>query len=89
VPTVAEAGLPGFEATGWYGVLAPAGTPQPIVMRLSNEISKALESREVRERLAADGLEFAPSSPKIFADYIRHEIVKWAKVVQYAGMKLD
>lgn len=89
VPTVAEAGLPGFEATGWYGVLAPAGTPQAIVMRLSQEISRAMESRDVRERLAAEGLEFAPSSPKMFAAYIREEIGKWAKVVRFAGMKVD
>ena len=89
VPTVAESGLPGFEATGWYGVLAPAGTPKAIVMKLSGEISKAVESRDVRDRLVAEGLEFAPSSPQIFAAYIKQEIVKWAKVVQFAGMKLD
>ena len=58
-------------------------------MKLSGEISKAVESRDVRDRLVAEGIEFAPSSPQIFAAYIKQEIVKWAKVVQFAGMKLD
>jgi tripartite-type tricarboxylate transporter receptor subunit TctC len=89
VPTVAEAGVPGFEATGWYGVLAPAGTPQPVVTRLHAEIAKALDAKTVRDQLAAEGLDLVSSSSSAFAAYIREEITKWAKVVRFANMKLD
>ncbi len=89
LPTVTEAGVPGFEATGWYGVLAPAGTPKPIVNKLYKEIIKALDSREVKDRLAAEGLEITSGSPEQFTAYIKTEIMKWAKVVKFAGMRLD
>ena len=89
VPTVAEAGVPGYEATGWYGVLAPAGTPQTVVNRLHTEIAKALDNKSVRDQIAAEGLDLAQSSPTAFAAYIREEITKWTKVVHFANMKLD
>ena len=89
VQTVAEAGVPGFEATGWYGILAPAGISPPIVMRLHAELAKALEAKSVRDQLANEGLELAASSPSAFAALIREEISKWAKVVRFANMKLD
>jgi tripartite-type tricarboxylate transporter receptor subunit TctC len=89
VPTVAEAGLPDFEVTTWYGVLAPAGTPRPIVARLNAEIVKAMKSPEMNARLAAMATEPVTSTPEGFSDLIRREIVKWGKVVRAAGLKAD
>jgi tripartite-type tricarboxylate transporter receptor subunit TctC len=87
VPTLAEAGVPGYDSTQWYGVLAPAGTPRPIVTRLHGEIVRALRAPDVRERLAADGAEPVGSSPEEFAAFIRAEIAKWAKVAKAAGIQ--
>jgi tripartite-type tricarboxylate transporter receptor subunit TctC len=86
VPTMAEAGVPGYESVQWYGVLAPAGTPREIVQRLYAEIAKALHAGEVRERLAADGAEPVGSTPEEFAAFIRAEIAKWSKVAKAAGI---
>lgn len=88
-PTIAESGLAGFEATGWYGVLAPAGTASQIVNKLYKELVQALESRGVKDRLATEGLESVGSTPKEFAATIEAEVAKWAKVVKFAGMKID
>jgi len=87
VPTLAEAGVPGYESVQWYGVLAPAGTPRDIVARLHTEIAKSLRSGDVRERLAADGAEPVGSTPQEFAAFIRAEIDKWAKVAKAAGIQ--
>jgi tripartite-type tricarboxylate transporter receptor subunit TctC len=89
VPTVAEAGMPGYEASTWYGVLAPAGTPGPIVQQLSVETARALKANEVRSPLLAQGLEVVGSTPEQFAAHIRAEMVKWAKVIKATGMKAD
>jgi len=88
LPTVAEAGLPGYEATTWYGVLAPAKTPRLIVNRLSTEVAKALAMPEVKSRLDDQGLDIVVNSPDEFRAYIQSEIVKWRKVIQAAGIKL-
>ena len=82
-PTVAES-IPGFEVSGWYGILAPAGTPAPVVARLNAEIVAILRSVDLKERLAADGSEAVGSTPQEFADHLRREIAKWAKVVKAA-----
>jgi tripartite-type tricarboxylate transporter receptor subunit TctC len=87
VPTVAESLLPGFEATAWYGVLAPAGTPKPIVTRLHSEFAKALAAPDVRQRLDNLGYDIVASKPEDFAAYIKTEIAKWAKVVKASGAK--
>jgi tripartite-type tricarboxylate transporter receptor subunit TctC len=87
VPTVAESGLPGYDSTQWYGVLAPAGTSRAIVARLHDEIVRALREPEVRQRLAADGAEPVGSSPEEFAAFIKSEIDKWAKVASAAGIR--
>ncbi|HEY6864495.1 MAG TPA: tripartite tricarboxylate transporter substrate binding protein [Burkholderiales bacterium] len=87
VPTIAEAGVPGYESVQWYGVLAPAGTPREIVQRLYTEIAKSLRAGDVRERLAADGAEPVGSTPEQFAAFIRAEIDKWAKLAKAAGIK--
>jgi tripartite-type tricarboxylate transporter receptor subunit TctC len=87
VPTVAEAGLPGYDSTQWYGVLAPAGTQREIVARLHDAIVHALRDEEVGRRLAADGAEPVGNRPEEFAAFIKSESEKWAKVAQAAGIK--
>jgi tripartite-type tricarboxylate transporter receptor subunit TctC len=89
VPTAAEAGMPAFEVTTWYGVLAPAGTPRAIVGRLNQELVKIMHSSELRAPLAASGTEALTSTPEEFAAYIRQEIAKWGEVVRKANLKAD
>jgi tripartite-type tricarboxylate transporter receptor subunit TctC len=89
VPTVAEAGLPGYDSTGWFGVVAPAGTPDTIVERLNAEITAALNDPAVVAAMRAQGVEPAPSSTSAFGAYIRSETAKWAGVVRKANIKLD
>ena len=89
VPTVAEAGLPNFEVTTWYGILAPAGTPKAIVTRLNAELVKAMHAPDLKERLEAMATDPATSTPEEFADYIKREIAKWGEVVRQAGLKAD
>jgi tripartite-type tricarboxylate transporter receptor subunit TctC len=89
VPTVAEAGLPDFEVTTWYGVLAPAGTPRPVVARLNGELVKILYSPDMRDKLNAMGTDPVTSTPEEFAAYLRQETAKWANVVLKAGLKAD
>ena len=86
IPTIAEAGLAGYESSQWYGVLAPAGTPREIVARLNVEIVRALRLPDVKQRLAADGAEPVGSSPEEFAAFIKSEIEKWARVAKAAGI---
>lgn len=90
VPTVAEAGnLPGFEASSWFGLLAPAGTPPDIVSRLQQETAKALGSPAVKERLLAQGAIPGGNTPAEFASLIDAEITKWAAVVKVSGARVD
>lgn len=89
VPTFAEAGLPGYEAIGWFGVVMPAGTPPDIVGRMNAELVAALKRQEIRERVIAAGAEPSPSTPEEFGALIRSEILKWAEVVKASGAKLD
>ena len=89
VPTMIESGLPGFEATSWYSVVAPAGTPKAIVDRLNAEIVKALNTPEMRQRLADDGAEVESSTPAELARFVHAEIAKWAKAVKDSGARVD
>jgi tripartite-type tricarboxylate transporter receptor subunit TctC len=89
VPTIAEGGVPGFAFSVWIGVLAPAGTPKPIIDRLHQEIVKIVSSPEVRERFAKQGVEVAPQTPEQFNAYLRSEVERWGKVVKDAGIKAD
>ena len=79
--------MPGYEATQWFGVLAPAGTPRAIIDRLHQEIVRALRSPDVRERLIADGTDVVGNTPEEFAAYIKSETDKWTKVIKAAGIK--
>jgi tripartite-type tricarboxylate transporter receptor subunit TctC len=87
IPTVAEAGLPGYESVQWYGMLAPARTPRDIVNRLYTEASGVLKQPEIKARLASDGADTVGSSPDEFTRYIQSELVKWAKVAREAGIQ--
>jgi len=89
VPTFAESGLPDYEATGWFGVVMPVGTPAAIVGRMNSELGAALKRGEIRERVLAAGAEPSPSTPEEFGALIRSEIVKWAEVVKASGAKPD
>jgi tripartite-type tricarboxylate transporter receptor subunit TctC len=89
VPTFEEAGLPGYEAIGWFGAVAPAGTPAEIINKLNSEIRDALSALDVRERALAAGAEPFPTSPQEFAAMIREETKKWGNVVKAAHIKLQ
>jgi tripartite-type tricarboxylate transporter receptor subunit TctC len=89
LPTVAEAGLPGYEASAWFGIAAPAATPREIVSKLNAAIARGLQSNETRERLSGQGAEPVGGSPEQFAEHIRTELAKWAKVVKASGARVD
>jgi tripartite-type tricarboxylate transporter receptor subunit TctC len=89
IPTIAESGLPGFEAPAWNGVLVPAGTPAPIIAQLHGEIVNALKLPEVLERIRSLGFEPVGSSPQEFGNFIKSELAKWSKVAREAGAKAE
>jgi tripartite-type tricarboxylate transporter receptor subunit TctC len=89
VPTIAESGYRGFEASTWYGLLAPAGTPMTVVARLNVEVNRLLKTAEVRERLAAEGGEVLGGSPEQFASFLKAEHVKWGRVVRESGARAE
>jgi tripartite-type tricarboxylate transporter receptor subunit TctC len=89
VPTLNEAGVKGYEAALWTGILAPAGTPAPIINRLNAEIAKVLELKDVQEALARQGAEAQPSSPAEFAAFLKSDSAKWARVVKEGGIRIQ
>jgi len=89
VPTMAEAGVRGYEASTWYPVLVPAGTPQSIVLRLNEQMVAALRSAELARLLTAEGVEIVGSTPEYLAAHMRSELGKWAKVIQAAGIQVQ
>ncbi len=89
IPTIAEAGLKGFEVSNWYGVFVPAGTPKDVVSRLNAEIVKALAAPDVRKRLLDSGIVATSSTPEGFAAYVKSETGKWAKVIKNAGITAE
>jgi tripartite-type tricarboxylate transporter receptor subunit TctC len=89
LPTVAEAGVPGYDANSWFGVFAPTGTPQPVLDRLHAEIVKTLKQPDVRERLAGLGCEPAGTTPAEFGAFYKSEVAKWGKVVRETGVQID
>ncbi len=87
VPTFAESALPGYEAMGWFGVVAPAGTPREVVAKLNEAIVSGLRDPVLRDRMRAIGAEPVPTTPEEFGQFIRSEIAKWAKVIAQSGLK--
>jgi tripartite-type tricarboxylate transporter receptor subunit TctC len=87
VPTVAESGVPGYEAIAWQGLVAPAGTPNAVISRINAEFVKALKQPDINAKLNDQGFETVASTPEWFAQYIRSEIAKWSKVIKAAGIK--
>jgi tripartite-type tricarboxylate transporter receptor subunit TctC len=89
IPTIAEAGVPGFEVRNWYGVFAPAGTSREVITRLNTELVKILSAPDVKAKLLESGIEATYSTPEHFAAYIRAETARWAKVVKASGARAD
>jgi tripartite-type tricarboxylate transporter receptor subunit TctC len=89
VPTFAELGYPKVAVSLWYGLLAPAATPRPVIDRLNRDVVRALEVSEIKEKLLAQGAEPMPGTPEAFASFMQAEMAKWAPVVKQAGVKLD
>ncbi|MFZ2386626.1 MAG: tripartite tricarboxylate transporter substrate-binding protein, partial [Polaromonas sp.] len=89
VPTLAESGMPGFEVGAWQGVMVPANTPKPIIQRLNAEVMKALQTPEVRQKLALQGAEPLGSTPEAYGVYVQNELTRWANVVKQTGVTLE
>jgi tripartite-type tricarboxylate transporter receptor subunit TctC len=89
VPTLQEAGVPGYEASVWLALLAPAGTPRDIVNKLNSEINKLMSSPDTRKALYDAGVEVSPSTPEAMTEYMAQELVRWGKVVKETGIKLE
>jgi tripartite-type tricarboxylate transporter receptor subunit TctC len=89
VPTIAEAGVPGYEATNWWGIVTPAGTPAAVVDRLHKELSVVLTSPETQKRFMDEGAEVAQTAPADFGSFIAAETAKWARVVKEAGVRAE
>jgi tripartite-type tricarboxylate transporter receptor subunit TctC len=89
LPTAAEAGVPGYQASNWYGIAAPVKTPRAIITRLNQELGRIMVAPDVREKLLNVGMDPAASTPEQFADFMKSEIGKWARVVKIAGIRVD
>lgn len=89
VPTMAEQGLTGYDATAWFGIVAPAGTPKEIVARLNTEITAILRQPDLKEKMLQQGMELSPTSPEQFASFINLERAKWSRVVKTSGAVVD
>ena len=89
LPTIAQSGYPGFEADTWYGMLAPAGTPAPLIAQVNGAVARLLLQADLKERLAREGAQSAGGTPAQFGAFIRSEIAKWAQVVRAANIRVD
>jgi len=89
LPTVAEAGLKGFEVKSWNGVVVPTGTPKEIIARLNGEIVRILRQPDLREKFLVQGVELVPTTPEEFGAFIKQDIAKWAKVIQLSGARAE
>ena len=87
VPTMAEAGLPGFDASLYYGLVAPAGTPRPVIDKLNKQLQAALASSEVKKQLGLDGTEITPGTPEDYASFIDKDEKKWSQLVKASGVE--
>jgi tripartite-type tricarboxylate transporter receptor subunit TctC len=89
LPTMSEAGVPGYEASQWYGILTPTGTAQDIITRLNRELTQTMQAPDMKARLARDATLVIAGTPHEFAGYLRDEIAKWSKVVKFSGAKVE
>src|SRR3981189_4005661 len=89
VPTIAESGLPGFDASLYYGLVAPAGTPRPVIDKLNKTLQAALASDEVKKQLGLDGTEITPGTPEDYAAFIDKDEKKWAQLVKASGVEQE
>jgi tripartite-type tricarboxylate transporter receptor subunit TctC len=89
VPTIAESGVPGFEANNWFGLLAPRGTPTPIITRIHGLVAASAQSADVRERMLRDGADTVGGTPQEFAQLIRAELKRWGEIVKLSGARID
>jgi tripartite-type tricarboxylate transporter receptor subunit TctC len=89
LPTIAESGVANFDLSGWYGLVAPAGAPQPIIAKLNREVARVLSSPDMQARLSGDGSEPAPSTPAQLAATISHEIQTWQRLVQQTNLRFE
>jgi tripartite-type tricarboxylate transporter receptor subunit TctC len=89
IPTIAEQGVPGFEATQWYGLVAPAGTPRPIIERLNAESARILNGDRLRPRLAGEGADPSPGTPEQFRELIIAERARWGELIRRANVQAD
>jgi tripartite-type tricarboxylate transporter receptor subunit TctC len=89
IPTVAEAGVPGFQYVTWYGLFAPAATPKDVILKVNGEVVRAMQDKEVAQRLIREGAEPAPGTPDALAKYMRSEYDQWKKTIAQAKLKLD
>jgi len=89
LPTLIESGIAGYEFTGWFGVVAPAATPKDVIARLNDDISKILQTPELRDRYASYGVDVAGGTPQRFAAHIQSEVTRWTKIIKEAGIKAD
>jgi tripartite-type tricarboxylate transporter receptor subunit TctC len=89
VPTIAESGLPGYEVTNWYGVMAPAGVPKDVLTKIHADVERALKQKDVQQRFEAEGGDPTPTTPEQFAAFIKNEVVKWGKAVKDSGAKVE
>jgi tripartite-type tricarboxylate transporter receptor subunit TctC len=87
LPTIAEAGVPGYEYTTWYGMLAPAATPRPIIAKLNQNIAKALGSADLRDKLGQQGLEIDADTPEQFSAMLRQEVARWTRIIKAAKIQ--
>ena len=89
LPTIAESGLPGFDANNWYGVVVPVKTSKAIIARLNAEITKALSAQDLKDLFLTQGLDPAPGTPEQFGAYIKSETAKWGKIIKASGAKAN
>jgi len=87
LPTIAEAGVPGYDYTTWYGMLAPAATPAPVIAKLNQNIAKALGSADLRDKLAQQGLEIESSTQEQFSAMLKREVARWGKIIRAAKIQ--
>ena len=89
MPTIAESGFPGFEVINWYGVLAPANTPRPVITRLNSEMKRIVKAPETRDRLVSYGLEVVESTAEAYTEFRKADLAKWARIIKGTNLRYE